>query len=165
MSQEETVPVRVLHEDEQAPDFELPLNEGGTFKLSEAHGTPVVLYFYPKDDTPGCTTEACNFRDNMDVISEAGALLYGISPDTVAAHNKFVNKYDLNFPLLADEGAKVAQQYGVWKEKNMYGRKYMGIERTTFLVNPDGTIAHIWRKVKPAGHAEEVLKVLGQFNW
>jgi peroxiredoxin Q/BCP len=165
MSQEEATPVKVLHEDEPAPDFELPLNDGGTFKLSEAHGTPVVLYFYPKDDTPGCTTEACNFRDNMDVLSEAGALVYGISPDTVAAHNKFINKYDLNFPLLADEGAKVAQEYGVWKEKNMYGRKYMGIERSTFLISPDGTIAHIWRKVKPAGHAEDVLKTLGQFNW
>src|ERR1700712_5566474 len=116
MSQEETAPVRVLHEDEQAPEFELPLNEGGTFKLSDARGTPVVLYFYPKDNTSGCTTEACNFRDNMDVISEAGALLYGISPDNVASHIKFINKYDLNFPLLADEGAKVAREYGVWKE-------------------------------------------------
>jgi peroxiredoxin Q/BCP len=164
MSQQETAPARALQVDDKAPDFELPLNEGGTFKLSDARGTPVVLYFYPKDDTSGCTTEACNFRDNMDVISETGALLYGISPDNVASHKKFVAKYELNFPLLADEGAKVAQEYGVWKEKNMYGRKYMGIERSTFLINPDGTIGYIWRKVKPAGHAQEVLKVLGQLN-
>jgi thioredoxin-dependent peroxiredoxin len=164
MSQQEAAPARALQVDDKAPDFELPLNEGGTFKLSDARGTPVVLYFYPKDDTSGCTTEACNFRDNMDVISETGALLYGISPDNIASHNKFVAKYELNFPLLADEGAKVAQEYGVWKEKNMYGRKYMGIERSTFLINPDGTIGYIWRKVKPAGHAAEVLKVLGQLN-
>ncbi|MDB5081247.1 MAG: ahpC/TSA family protein [Chloroflexi bacterium] len=164
MSQEEAAPAKVLQVDDQAPDFELPIADGDTFKLSDARGTPVVLYFYPKDDTPGCTTQACNFRDNMHVISETGTLLYGVSPDNVASHNKFVDKYELNFPLLADEGAKVAQLYGVWKEKNMYGRKYMGIERTTFLINPDGTIGYIWRKVKPAGHAEAVLKVLGQIN-
>lgn len=149
-----------LHEGDLAPDFDLPISGGGTAQLSEARGQTVVLYFYPKDDTPGCTTQACGFRDNMDVLSEAGVLVYGISPDSVASHEKFIAKHDLTFPLLADEGAKIARAYGVWKEKNMYGRKYMGIERTTFLIGPDGTISRIWRKVKPAGHAEEVLKAV-----
>lgn len=160
MSQEETTPPVVLKEGDLAPDFELPMSGGGTMHLKEESGSTIVLYFYPKDDTPGCTTEACNFRDNMELLNEAGALVYGISPDSVKAHDKFVEKYELPFPLLADEGAKVAMAYGVWKEKNMYGRKYMGIERTTFLINPDGTIGKIWRKVKPATHAEEVLKTL-----
>ncbi len=152
-----------VQEGQKAPDFELPISggDGEMMKLSDAQGNLVVLYFYPKDDTPGCTTQACNFRDNMDLLSEAGALVYGISPDSVASHEKFVNKFELNFPLLADEGAKVAQLYGVWKEKNMYGRKYMGIERTTFLIDGEGYISKIWRKVKPAGHAEEVLKYIG----
>jgi thioredoxin-dependent peroxiredoxin len=152
------VPSVELKPGDTAPDFELPVSGGETFKLSDAQGQNVILYFYPKDDTPGCTTEACNFRDNLDVLSEAGALVYGISPDTMKAHDKFIEKYDLNFPLLADEDANVAKAYGVWKEKNMYGRKYMGIERTTFLINPAGKISYIWRKVKPAGHAEQILK-------
>jgi peroxiredoxin Q/BCP len=161
MSQEETTPVVELKEGDLAPDFELSMSGGGTMHLKEELGSTIVLYFYPKDNTPGCTTEACNFRDNMELLNEAGALVYGISPDSVKAHDKFVEKYELPFPLLADEGAKVATAYGVWKEKNMYGRKYMGVERTTFLINPDGTIGKIWRKVKPAAHAEEVLKTLG----
>jgi len=161
MSQEETTPAVVLKEGDLAPDFELPMSGGDTMHLKDELGGPsIVLYFYPKDDTPGCTTEACNFRDNMELLNEAGALVYGISPDTVKAHDKFIEKYELPFPLLADEGAKTAMAYGVWKEKNMYGRKYMGIERTTFLINPDGTIGKIWRKVKPAAHAEDVLKTL-----
>jgi peroxiredoxin Q/BCP len=160
MSQEEIIPVVALKEGDLAPDFELPMSGGGTLHLKEELGSTIVLYFYPKDDTPGCTTEACNFRDNMELLNEAGALVYGISPDSVKSHDKFVEKYELPFPLLADEGAKVAMAYGVWKEKNMYGRKYMGIERSTFLINPDGTIGKIWRKVKPAIHAEEVLKTL-----
>lgn len=145
-----------------APTFELLMDDGTTFNLKENlnEGQSIILYFYPKDDTPGCTTEACNFRDNMELLSEAGALVYGISPDTVAAHEKFINKFELNFPLLADENAEVAKTYGVWKEKNMYGRKYWGVERTTFLINPDGTIGRIWRKVKPANHAEDILKSL-----
>ncbi len=160
MSEVESADAVVLHEGDEAPDFELAMSGGETLHLSEQRGTSVVLYFYPKDDTPGCTTEACNFRDNMEVLNEAGALVYGISPDSVTAHDKFITKHELNFPLLADEGAKVARLYGVWKEKNMYGRKYMGIERTTFLINSDGAIGKIWRKVKPAGHAEEVLKAV-----
>ena len=149
-----------LQEGDPAPDFELPITGGGTLRLSENRGNNVILYFYPKDDTPGCTTEACNFRDNLDLLNETGALVYGISPDTVKSHDKFINKFDLNFPLLADEGAAVAKLYGVWKEKNMYGRKYMGIERTTFLIDSEGNISKIWRKVKPAGHAEAILKLL-----
>lgn len=153
---------QMLKEGDVAPQFELAVSGGGTLSLSENQGTTVVLYFYPKDDTTGCTTQACGFRDNMEVISETGALVYGISPDTVASHDKFITKYDLTFPLLADEGAKIATAYGVWKEKNMYGRKYMGVERTTFLILPDGTIGKIWHKVKAKGHAEEVLKYLSE---
>ncbi|HEX2915311.1 MAG TPA: thioredoxin-dependent thiol peroxidase [Chloroflexia bacterium] len=168
MSQTEELESHELKEGDHAPDFELPISGGegeeGSFKLSDALGTSVILYFYPKDDTPGCTTEACEFRDNMDVLSETGALVYGISPDSVKSHDKFIAKHDLNFPLLADEGAKVATMYGVWKEKNMYGRKYMGVERTTFLINPDGTIGKIWHKVKPKGHAEEVLKTISEIR-
>jgi thioredoxin-dependent peroxiredoxin len=164
MSQEETteaITLVTLNEGDEAPDFDLPMSGGESLHLKEQLGSSyIVLYFYPKDDTPGCTTEACNFRDNMDLLSEAGALVYGISPDSIKAHDKFIQKYDLPFPLLADEGSKVAIAYGVWKEKSMYGKKYMGVERTTFLINPDGTIAKIWRKVKPAGHAEEVLKTI-----
>ncbi len=160
MSEVETAPLD-LKEGDKAPDFELPMSGGESLHLKEQLGaSSIILYFYPKDDTPGCTTEACNFRDNMDLLSEAGALVYGISPDSVKAHDKFAAKYELPFPLLADENHEVAMAYGVWKEKNMYGRKYMGIERTTFLINPDGTIGKIWRKVKAAGHADEVLKSL-----
>jgi len=143
-----------------APDFKLLDDKGQNVSLRELQGKPVVLYFYPKDNTPGCTTEACNFRDNMGRISSTGALIYGISPDSVSSHQKFINKFSLSFPLLSDEGAKVATAYGVWKEKNMYGRKYMGIERSTFLIDEQGNLAKIWPKVKPAGHAEEVIKFL-----
>jgi peroxiredoxin Q/BCP len=149
-----------LKEGDNAPDFTVQNDSGDTVSLKDLQGKQVVLYFYPKDDTPGCTTEACNFRDNMGRISTTGALIYGVSPDNVNSHKKFVNKFSLNFPLLADEGAKVATEYGVWKEKNMYGRKYMGVERTTFLIDEQGKIAKIWRKVKPAGHAEEVLQFI-----
>ncbi len=149
-----------IKEGSPAPDFTLPDNTGEQVALQDLRGKPVVLYFYPKDDTPGCTTEACNFRDNMGRISSTGALIYGVSPDSVASHQKFINKFSLSFPLLADQGAAVATSYGVWKEKNMYGRKYMGIERTTFLIDEQGNIGKIWRKVKPAGHAEEVVKFI-----
>ncbi len=162
MSQTDSAETPQLQEGQPAPDFELPVSGGDTMRLSENRGTPVILYFYPKDNTPGCTTQACNFRDNQDVISETGALVYGISPDNVVSHDKFSEKYGLTFPLLADEGAAIARIYGVWKEKNMYGRKYMGIERTTFLINADGTIGKIWRKVKPTKHAEEVLQYISQ---
>ena len=146
-----------LIEGQPAPDFTLPSSDGTSVTLHELRGKQVVLYFYPKDDTPGCTTEACNFRDNMGTIQQTGALVFGISPDTVAKHNKFITKFDLNFPLLADEGAKVASDYEVWVEKSMYGKKYMGIERSTFLIDEQGNIAKIWHKVKPAGHALDVL--------
>lgn len=149
-----------LEEGQPAPDFTLPGTDGEDVSLHDLRGKVVVLYFYPKDDTPGCTTEACNFRDNMGIIEQTGALVYGISPDSVAKHSKFIAKYELNFPLLADEGAKVATEYGVWVEKAMYGRKYMGIERSTFLVDEEGKLAHIWHKVKAAGHAVEVLNTI-----
>jgi thioredoxin-dependent peroxiredoxin len=149
-----------LQENAIAPDFSMVTTSGDTLNLKDLRGKPVVLYFYPKDDTPGCTKEACNFRDNMAIIAPTGALIYGVSPDSVASHAKFTKKYELNFPLLSDEGAKVANAYGVWKEKNMYGKKYMGIERTTFLIDEDGKIAKIWRKVKPEGHAVEVLNFI-----
>lgn len=149
-----------LKEGDVAPDFTMPDGSGEEVSLKALQGKPVVLYFYPKDDTPGCTTEACNFRDNMGRISSTGALIYGVSPDSVASHQKFSNKFNLSFPLLSDQGAKVATAYGVWKEKNMYGRKYMGIERTTFLIDEQGKIAKIWHKVKAAGHAEQVLQVI-----
>jgi peroxiredoxin Q/BCP len=146
-----------LMEGAVAPDFSLPASGGETVNLKDLKGKPVVLYFYPKDDTPGCTTEACNFRDNMGIIQQTGALVYGVSPDSVKSHDKFVNKYSLNFPLLSDEGSVISMAYGVWKEKSMYGKKYMGIERTTFLIDEEGKIAKIWHKVKPDGHALEVL--------
>ncbi len=149
-----------LKEGEIAPDFSLPDGNGQTVSLKELRGQPVVLYFYPKDDTPGCTTQACDFRDNMGRISQTGAATFGLSPDSVASHKKFSDKFSLSFPLLSDQDAVVSSAYGVWKEKNMYGRKYMGIERSTFLVDEAGKIAKIWRKVKPAGHVEEVLKFI-----
>ena len=117
----------------------------------------MVLYFYPKDNTPGCTTQACGFRDILVAIQKTGTILYGVSPDNLASHSKFIQKFTLPFPLLSDEGAQVATAYGIWKEKSMYGKKYMGIERTTFFIDENGKIAKIWRKVKPEGHAGEVL--------
>jgi peroxiredoxin Q/BCP len=149
-----------LEEGQAAPDFSLAVSGGGLVNLHDLRGKLVVLYFYPKDDTPGCTTEACNFRDNMGTIQQTGALVYGISPDTVAKHEKFITKHGLNFPLLADEGSAVATAYGVWVEKAMYGRKYMGVARSTFLIDEQGHIAKIWHKVKPAGHATEVLNFI-----
>jgi peroxiredoxin Q/BCP len=149
-----------LKEGKSAPDFTMTDEAGNSVSLKDLQGKSVVLYFYPKDDTPGCTTEACDFRDNMGRITQSDALIYGVSPDSVESHKKFSNKFSLSFPLLADEGAKVATTYGVWKERNMYGKKYMGLERTTFLIDEHGNIAKIWHKVKPAGHAEEVLQFI-----
>lgn len=129
-------------------------------RLSDYGEGPLVLYFYPKDDTPGCTQEACDFRDSFRAFQKAGAKIVGISRDDIKKHNKFSEKYSLNFPLLADTEGKVCEKYGVWIEKNMYGKKYMGIERTTFLIDGKGTIRRIWRKVKVKDHAAEVLAAL-----
>jgi peroxiredoxin Q/BCP len=144
----------------KAPDFTLPSDEGTTVSLKSLRGSPVVLYFYPQDDTSGCTTEACEFRDAWADVKAGGARLYGVSPDGVKSHEKFRAKFGLPFPLLADEGHSVARAYGVWGEKSMYGRKYMGILRTTFIIDEKGRIARVFEKVKPAGHADEVLAAL-----
>jgi peroxiredoxin Q/BCP len=140
-----------------APEFALADGEGETVRLSDLRGKKVVLYFYPKDSTPGCTQEACDFRDRYAALQASGALLLGISPDSGKSHAKFAQKHGLPFPLLADEGNAVSTAYGVWKEKSMYGRVFMGIERTTFLIDEQGKIARVWPKVKVAGHGDEVL--------
>jgi thioredoxin-dependent peroxiredoxin len=142
---------------DKAPDIRVQTDSGESFKLSEMKGQRVVLYFYPKADTPGCTTESCEFRDSVGELAKKGAAVIGISPDKPAAQAKFKEKFDLPFPLLADEDKTAAEAYGVWKEKNMYGRKVMGIERTTFVIGPDGKIEKIYNKVKAAGHAAQVL--------
>ena len=147
----------ILQIGDTAPDFTSTTDAGKTITLSELAGKRVVLYFYPKDDTPGCTTQACDFRDNYLAIEEKNALVLGISPDGVKSHQKFKTKYNLPFTLVADEGHQIAEAYGVWVEKSNYGKKYMGVERTTFLIDPDGTLARIWPKVKVAGHGDEVL--------
>lgn len=147
-----------------APDFTLPRDGGGTIALSEFRGRPVVLYFYPKDNTSGCTKEAEAFRDAYEAFRAEGAEVVGISRDSVRSHDKFKDKLGLPFPLASDEEGKVCEAYGVWKEKSMYGRKYMGIERSTFLVGPDGRIRGAWRKVKVTGHAEDVLKAVEALN-
>ncbi len=143
-----------------APDFELPRDGGGTVSLKAFSGKPVVLYFYPKDDTPACTTEAISFTGLLPEFEKAGAPVIGVSPDSVKKHDKFAKKHALSVILAADEDTALANLYGVWKEKSMYGRTYMGVERTTFLIGADGRIARIWPKVKVAGHAEEVLESL-----
>ena len=143
-----------------APSFSAPGADGSTVTLESLRGRYVVLYFYPKDDTPGCTTEACELRDAFPRFDSADATVLGVSPDSVASHQKFKKKFSLPFTLLADTDHAIAEAYGVWKEKSMYGRKYLGIERSTFLIDPAGTIAHIWRKVKAEGHAAEVAAAL-----
>ena len=140
-----------------APSFTLPRDGGAQVSLSDYSGKIVVLYFYPKDDTPGCTTEAIDFSADIDAFAKAGAVVLGVSRDTVKKHEKFRDKHSLRVALLADEDGAVCEAYGVWGEKSMYGRTYMGIDRTTFLIGPDGKIARIWEKVKVKGHAAEVL--------
>lgn len=147
----------MLKEGDKAPNIALQTDSGETFRLSDLKGKRVVLYFYPKADTPGCTTEACEFRDDIAAFQKKGAVVVGVSPDTPAAQAKFKQKHDLPFLLLADEEKAAAQAYGVWKEKNMYGKKVMGIERTTFVIGPDGKLEKIYNKVKAAGHAAQVL--------
>jgi thioredoxin-dependent peroxiredoxin len=145
---------------DKSPDFSTTDQNGKEVALKDFRGKIVVLYFYPKADTPGCTKEACGFRDTFSKIKKTGAVLLGISADTAASQKKFQDKFSLPFPLLADAGKKIANQFGVVKEKNMYGRKVMGIARTTFVIGPDGKIQHIFNNVKPEGHAEEVLEYL-----
>lgn len=142
---------------DKAPDFTLPTDGNGKITLSKLKGKKVILYFYPKDDTSGCTAEACGFRDSFPKFGRTDAVVIGISRDSVASHDKFKKKHDLPFVLASDEDGKVCGAYGTWVEKSMYGRKYMGIERATFLIDGKGVIRHLWRKVKVAGHVEEVL--------
>jgi peroxiredoxin Q/BCP len=143
---------------DKAPDFSLKADGSGKVSLKDLRGKTVVLYFYPRDDTPGCTAEACAFRDTLPDFSKVKAAVIGISRDSVASHDKFKKKFKLPFPLASDEDGKVTEAYGAWVEKSMYGKKYMGIERSTFLIDAKGVIRDIWRKVKVDGHAEEVLK-------
>src|SRR5262245_36645982 len=144
----------------KAPAFSLKSDNGKSVKLSDFQGKPVVLYFYPKDDTPGCTREACAFRDLKGEMEKAGAVVLGVSPDTVEMHGKFRDKYKLNFPLLADPDHALADTYGAWREKNMYGKKSMGIQRSTYLIGPDGKIARVWKKVNVDGHDAAVLEAI-----
>ena len=144
------------------PDFELPDQDGRPVRLKDFRGQRVVVYFYPKADTPGCTTQACGVRDRKADYAQAGAVVLGVSPDPVAKVKKFHEKYSLDFPLLADEDHSVAEAFGVWVEKSMYGRKYMGNERTTFIVDSEGKIAEVLRKVKPAEHDQQVLAALAE---
>jgi peroxiredoxin Q/BCP len=150
----------VIEEGKQAPDFELETDAGETVKLSDFRGRPVVLYFYPKDDTPGCTTEACEFRDAYNVFRDRGAEVLGVSPDDVTSHVKFKTKYELPFTLLADPDHEVAEKYGVWGERSYAGKTYMGINRSTFVIDSEGNIARAMLGIKPAGHASEVLDAL-----
>jgi len=150
----------MVGEGDRAPEFTLPADDGSTVALSDLSGQHVVLYFYPKDDTSGCTVEACEFRDAHPAFESEGAVVLGVSPDEIASHEKFKSKNDLPFLLLADREHATAEAYGVWKEKSMYGRKYWGIERSTFLIDGDGRIVKAWRKVKPRGHAEAVAAAL-----
>ena len=147
---------------DKAPEFSLPDETGQTVHLKKFRGRQAVLYFYPKDDTPGCTKEACGFRDSMTAIIKTGAAVVGVSLDGGESHRRFIAKYQLPFPLLSDEDARVAKVYGVYKEKNMYGRKYWGIERSTFVIDGTGTMKAVFRKVKVDGHVDEVLAALAQ---
>ncbi|ADU50462.1 Peroxiredoxin [Thermaerobacter marianensis DSM 12885] len=146
---------------DQAPDFTAVNDRGETVRLADFRGRKVVLYFYPKDDTPGCTREACSFRDDYSQLQQAGAVVLGVSPDPVESHVKFRDKYGLPFPLLSDPDHQVAEAYGVWKEKRMYGRTYWGIERTTFVIGEDGRVLAVIRGVKPEEHPRRALKALG----
>lgn len=148
----------MIEEGSPFPDFSLADQDGNVVSLSDLRGQKAVIYFYPKDDTPGCTIEACEFRDSAPRV--AGARVLGISPDDAKSHRKFVDKFGLNFTLLADEGHALADKLGIWVEKSMYGKKYMGVDRTTYVLDEKGTITKIYRKVKPEGHAAEVLSTL-----
>lgn len=146
----------------QAPDFTLSDDQGHKVELSGLRGKPVVLFFYPKDDTPGCTKEACSFRDRKRDLARLGAVVLGVSPDSVASHVAFRDKFELNFPLLADDGHKVAERFGAWREKNLYGKVSMGIQRSTFLIDAEGVVRKVWKKVSVDGHDDEVLRALAE---
>ncbi len=150
----------MLKEGDKALEFELQDDTGKKVRLSDFKGQKIILYFYPKDDTPGCTKESCDFRDRTPEIKKQGTVILGVSPDSVESHQKFKSKFKLPFPLLADAGAKVCGLYGVWKEKSMYGRTYMGVERTTFLIDEKGKIVRVFPKVKVDGHVEEIFNGL-----
>lgn len=150
-----------LNVGDPAPDFTAKNQNGETISLSELSGKRVVLYFYPKDDTPGCTKEACSFRDNITALNDKNTVVLGVSPDDEASHQKFIDKYDLPFDLLADPDKEIIQAYGAWGEKNMYGKKKMGIIRSTFIIGPDGNLEKIYKKVKTATHAEDILADIG----
>ncbi|HEV8338715.1 MAG TPA: thioredoxin-dependent thiol peroxidase [bacterium] len=150
----------MIEEGQVAPDFALPDGAGKTIRLSDFRGKSVVLYFYPKDDTPGCTTEACEFRDDYAVFGKRDVAILGVSPDTSASHARFAAKYGLPFPLLADPDHAVANAYGVWRQKSAYGRIFRGIERTTVLIDPSGRVQRIFRRVRPRGHSAEVREAL-----
>jgi thioredoxin-dependent peroxiredoxin len=143
-----------------APDFTLPADDGRKVRLTEQRGSPVVLYFYPRDDTPGCTKEACAFRDRQPELQRLGARVFGVSTDDVASHVKFREKYQLNFPLLADHDHQVAERYGAWREKNLYGKKSWGVARSTFLIDAEGVVNQVWKRVSVDGHDEQVLAAL-----
>lgn len=144
----------------KAPAFSLKATDGATVKLAGLQGKAVVLYFYPKDDTPGCTTEACAFRDRLPEIQKLGAIVLGVSPDDAASHKKFSDKFSLNFPLLVDTDHKLAEKYGAWREKNMYGKVSMGIQRSTFLIDAQGAVVKVWKKVSVDGHDQQVIDAL-----
>ena len=145
---------------DKAPDFEAPTDGGENVRLSDLRGKKVVLYFYPKDNTPGCTKEACEFRDHMASLTQKGAVVLGVSPDSPASHDKFIAKHELNFKLVSDADKKIADAYDVWKEKKLYGRSFLGIERSTFVIDEEGVITHAMRKVRVPGHVEAVLELL-----
>lgn len=143
-----------------APNFSGPASNGTEISLKSLKGKYVVLYFYPKDNTPGCTVEAKEFRDVLEELEAVNATVLGVSPDSIESHCRFTDRFELNFPLIADEDHSIAESYGVWVEKNMYGKKYMGIQRATFLIDPKGVLTQIWAKVRPEGHGEQVLKAI-----
>ena len=151
----------MLQVGKRAPAFDLESDSGNRISLSSLRGKRVVLYFYPKDDTPGCTQESCDFRDNLARVTSHGAIVLGVSKDSVASHRTFKEKFSLSFPLLSDPSHAMIEKYGVWKEKKLYGRAYMGVERTTVIIDEDGKVIHIFPKVKVNGHVDEVLNVLG----